>query len=130
MQSTKLRSTALNYACSGDDPSLEIVKLFVEKGGRKVRMMRDNGGETAIDGVEDKEGEIYKYLINAQDCPFHAHCSTNYATLSTIQEHINEHGPRCLFQNNDTKMLPLYTLSTSKSVNQHHLKLSNYSSQK
>ena len=110
------RPTVLHWACQGNDPNLDVVKFLVEKGGRELLMMQGNRRFTALDKVTDKKGVIYKYLIDAHDFPFHAHCSTSYVTVSTIQQYINKHGTDCLFQTNTTHMTPLHIIAINPSA--------------
>jgi hypothetical protein len=113
----KKGATALHNACDIDNPNLELVQFLIEKGGRQLLMMQNNAGKTALDNVQtNKEGGVYKYLIEARDYPFHAHCSTALVTVSTIQEHIDKDGPDCLFQTNKTNMIPLHKLSSNQSA--------------
>jgi hypothetical protein len=115
--------TALHRVCWRERPFrdnvLDTVMFLVEKGGRELLMMQDDDGHTAFERTMEfygKENEVYKYLIEARDYPFHTHCSTPFVTASTIQKYIDKDGPDCLLQVNKTNMTPLQKLLINQSA--------------
>jgi ankyrin repeat protein len=115
MMQNNYGDTVLHYACN--HKKLDVVKFLIEKGGQELFMMQSDGRKSTLDWVKNKEGDIYKYLIEARDYPFHAHCSTAFVTASTIQKHIDKDGPECLFQvNGEANMTPMQILSINQSA--------------
>ena len=111
--------TALHWTCQHDVPNLGVVKALVHGGGRELVMTKNYKGQTTLDWAKDKdkEGELYKYFIQIRDHQFSSLVTTDvFVSASSVDQYITEHGSDCLFQTNDTNMIPLHRLAINQSA--------------